>query len=379
MTDPRSGLAAAGRVVRTHAFLCVAVVAAAVSCVLVPPDAEYVHYPEYRTLLCLLCLLAVVGALERVHVVAAGSEQVLRVLRSRRALVTGLVVLTLVASMLLTNDMALVALLPLAYATLRAAGDDEHVPYVFVLQTVAANLGGMITPFGSPQNLFLYQFYGLDALELARTMAVPFVVSVVAIVLLCRVVPDGPVAAAARQPMRVDRPRTIVYLGLFVLTAAMVLRLVPLWSAAVVLVVLAVADRRALLRVDVGLLLTFVMFFVFAGNLARVPDVEQWLGSALDTHVLWRSALASQVASNVPVAVLFAHFTDDHRQLLVGVNVGGVGTVVASLASLITLRRVQLLQPGSVRRFLVLFTVVNVGMLVLLLAVSSALFAADVL
>lgn len=373
MTDVRTPLGAVGRVLRRNLFLCVAVVAAAVSCVLVPPDAEYLDYPEYRTLLCLLCLLAVVGALERVHVVAAGSEQVLRVLRSRRSLVTGLVLLTLVASMFLTNDMALVALLPLAYTALCSAGDDEHVPYVFVLQTVAANLGGMITPFGSPQNLFLYQFYDLTALELARTMAVPFVVAVVAIVLLCRLVPDAPVATAGQRTPPVDRVRTVVYGALFVLTAAMVLRLVPLWAGVVVLVVLAVADRRALLRVDVGLLLTFVMFFVFAGNLARVPEVEQWLGSALDTHVLWRSALASQVASNVPTAVLFAHFTDDWRQLLVGVNVGGVGTVVASLASLITLRRVQVLQPTRVRRFLVLFTIVNGALLALLLAVSSAL------
>lgn len=378
MPDVRAPLGAAGRAVRRNLFLAVAVVAAAVSCVLVPPDAEYLDYPEYRTLLCLLCLLAVVGALERVHVVAAGSEQVLRVLRSRRSLVTGLVLLTLVASMFLTNDMALVALLPLAYTALRSVGDTEHVPYVFVLQTVAANLGGMITPFGSPQNLFLYQFYGLTAVELARTMAVPFVVSVVAIVLLCRLVPDAPVAASPGRTT-VDRPRTVVYVALFVLTAAMVLRLVPLWAGLVVLVVLAVLDRRALLRVDVGLLLTFVMFFVFAGNLARVPEVEQWLGSALDTHVLWRSALASQVASNVPTAVLFAHFTDDSRQLLVGVNVGGVGTVVASLASLITLRRLQVLEPARVRRFLALFTLVNVGLLALLLAVSSALFATGLL
>ena len=367
----------ARRLLTTNPFLTATAVAALLTCLLVPPDRTYLEYPEYRTLVGLWCFLTVIGALDRTHLVTAVAEGVVGVLRTRRALVVGLVLLTMLGSMLITNDMALLTFLPLATLALRATGDEEHLAYVFVLQTVAANLGGMITPFGSPQNLFLFQYYGLSVRELVAVMAPPFVLSVALLLLACLRVPDGPIRPVAARTAVRWRPAA-AHLVLFAVAVALVVRVLPVWSGLVVVAAVALVDVRALRSVDYGLLATFVLFFVFAGNLERVPAASGFLQDLLQDHVLLWSVAGSQLVSNVPTALLFAPFTDDWRALLLGVNIGGVGTVVASLASLITLRRYQLLRPGGTRAFLALFTVVNVGFLVLLLAGTGLMLAAGV-
>lgn len=366
------------RLLTANPFLTATAALALLTCVLVPPSREYLDYPEYRTLVCLWCFLTVIGALDRTHLVTAAAQGVVAVLRTRRALVLGLVLLTMVASMLITNDMALLTLLPLSQLALRATGDDRHLAYVFVLQTVAANLGGMITPFGSPQNLFLYQYFHLSVGELVGVMVWPFVVSLVLVVIACLLVPNAPISPVTDRTSVRWRPAT-VHLVLFVVAVAIVVRALPVWAGVVVVAVVAVLDARALRSVDYGLLATFVLFFVFAGNLERVPQASGFLQDLLQEHVLLWGVAGSQLVSNVPTALLFAPFTDDWRALLLGVNIGGVGTIVASLASLITLRRYQQLRPDGTRAFLGLFTVVNVLFLVLLLGTTGLLLAAGVL
>lgn len=321
------------------------------------------------TLTSVFCLLAVVRALERVHFFSAVGETIIGLLRSRRSLVLGLVLLTLLASMLITNDMALLTLLPLTAVTLRATGNEDLLAFVFVMETVAANLGGMITPFGSPQNLYLYQFYGLGIADFLRIMALPFAVSVVLIVATClfvRRTRHEPVVF----PHEVAWRPALLHLVLFAVTVAIVLRVVPWWAGIGVVAVLLVVDRAALAQVDYLLIVILAVFFVVAEGLSRVPAVASALGDVLAHDPLLVSALASQVLSNVPTAVLAAPFTDAHAELLVGVNIGGVGTIVASLASLITLRQYAALRPGETRSFLGLFTVVNVAFLVVLVLVT---------
>lgn len=361
-----------------HAMILAAAVAAAVSAVAVPPSRTYLDYVEPRTMAGLFAVLAAIAALERAHVVTALAERVVASLPTRRRLVTGLVVATAVASMLVTNDLALLALLPVAAVALRDTGADEHLAWVFVLQAAAANLGGMITPFGSPHNLVLFQYYGLSVGEFVQILALPFAVAMIALVLLCRRVPDAPVAPGHHRT-RVPGWPTALYVVLFVTALAIVLRLAPPVTALGIAGVLLVVDRRALLAVDYELLLTFVLFFIVAGNLTRLSVVDETLSSLLTDHVMLWAAAASQVISNVPVAIVFAPFTDDSTGLLLGVNIGGVGTVVASLASLIALREFQLRQPHRTHRFLVLFTAVNLGLLVGLLAITATARAVGVL
>ncbi len=404
---------------REHAVLAVSAVAAVASMVAVPPDGAYLGYFDGKTLGCLFCVLAVASALRLMGAFDRAARTVIARFGSPRSLALALVLTTAALSCVATNDMALIMMLPLSAATLVGAGRARLIPAVFVLQSLAANLCGMIVPFGNPQNLYLYSYYGLYLGDFLRTMALPFTVSVVGVVTATWWLAGRPgrkkasaeatrgittakapasstpaaraaIGAAAepatapvpRRPMPLSRRRLGAYGVLLALTLLAVFRVLPIAVAVVIVAAaLAVLDRRALAAVDWPLLATFACFFVFAGNLARIPELAAWLGPLMDDHGLVISAGASQVISNVPAAVLLSHFTDAWQPLLVGVNIGGAGTLVGSLASLITLQHftsVRKVFPQtrdvpelSTGRFLGLFTLLNVAFLVILLVVCG--------
>ncbi len=366
-------------------MLVVAAMAAAASALAVPPDEAYLGYFDWKTLGCLFCVLAVASALRLMGAFDRAARAVIARFRSPRPLALALVLTTAGLSCVATNDMALIMMLPLSAATLMGANLPRLVAPVFVLQSLAANLCGMIVPFGNPQNLYLYSYYGLDLGDFLAAMALPFALSTAGIVActwwLCGQSNGGSDRDDTRSlaaPMPLSRRRLAIYGALVALTLLAVFRIVPVAAAvAVVAAALAALDRRALAAVDWGLLATFACFFVFAGNLARVPEVSAWLSPLMADHGLLVSAGLSQIISNVPAAVLLSHFTGAWQPLLVGVNIGGAGTLVGSLASLITLQhftsvrkifpRATALPELSTGRFLALFSVLNFGFLAILL------------
>lgn len=401
--------------VRAHAMPVVAVLAALVTCVAVPPDAVYAGYVHVDTLERIAAMLAVVGAMRSEGMIERLAAHVVARLRSPRVLVGVLTALTGVASMFVTNDMALLALLPLAAAALLAAGRPDMIAPTFVLQGLAANLCGMVLPFGNPQNIFLTSAYGIGLVDFVRMTLPPFIVSCVLLVLatVCltrvgrsggrqRVGDDGArpddraqIAALAAAP---DRPtpaapasrhapspaRVAILTGLLVLCVLSVLGLVDAGLTLVVVLGVRVAlDRglRGLVRTDWGLVVTFAAFFVLSGNLARVDAVRDLLASWLVGGAFVPGVLASQVISNVPAAVTLQRFTGDWAGLLAGVNVGGAGTPVGSLATLIVIAQFGLLArelPGArpwmgTRRFWTLLLGLNAGFLIALLAVGVLL------
>lgn len=366
-------------------MLVVAAVAAAASALAVPPDEAYLGYFDWKTLGCLFCVLAVASALRLMGAFDRAARAVITRFRRPGPLALALVLTTAALSCVATNDMALVMMLPLSAATLMGANLPRLVAPVFVLQSLAANLCGMIVPFGNPQNLYLYSYYGLGLGDFLAAMALPFALSTAGIVActwwLCGQSNGGSDRDDTRSlavPMPLSRRRLAIYGALVALTLLAVFHIVPVAAAvAVVAAALAALDRRALVAVDWGLLATFACFFVFAGNMARVPEVSAWLSPLMADHDLLVSAGLSQIISNVPAAVLLSHFTGAWQPLLVGVNIGGAGTLVGSLASLITLQhftsvrkifpRAAALPELSTGRFLVLFSVLNFGFLALLL------------
>ena len=365
-------------------MLVVAAMAAAASALAVPPDEAYLGYFDWKTLGCLFCVLAVASALRLMGAFDRAARAVIARFRSPRPLALALVLTTAGLSCMATNDMALIMMLPLSAATLMGANLPRLVAPVFVLQSLAANLCGMIVPIGNPQNLYLYSYYGLGLGDFLATMSLPFALSTISIVActwwLCgRTDSSSPSDTRnLAMPMPLGRRRLAAYGLLFALTLLAVFRIVPVAAAvATVAAALAALDRRALAAVDWGLLATFACFFVFAGNLARVPEVSAWLSPLMADHGLLVSAGLSQIISNVPAAVLLSHFTGTWQPLLAGVNIGGAGTLVGSLASLITLQhftsvrkifpRAAALPELSTGRFLALFSVLNFGFLALLL------------
>ena len=308
---------------RANAMPVIAVLAAAVTAVFVPPDSAYLGYYDVKTLSCLFCILAVVCALRGAGLFPLLAQRLVRAFHTARSAVTALVVVTLIGSMLLTNDTALLTFLPLSWFVLEGTGQTKHTALTFILQNCAANLGGMLTPFGNPQNLYLFNHYTIPNGEFLTIMLPPFLLSTALILACCLLIPRETLTVPA-QETPVDKRRCIVYGVLFCTAAAMVLRGIPYWlGLAAITAALLVLDRRALLGVDWGLLVTFAAFFTFSGNMARMEPVRTLFRQLLAHGTMPVAALTSQVISNVPAAILLSQFTDDYPALLVGVNIGG--------------------------------------------------------
>ena len=315
---------------RANAMLVISLLAAIVTAFFVPPDRDYLGYYDLKTLTCLFCVLAVVGALRDLHIFSALSQRMVHTFSTVRGVCTALVVITMFGSMLLTNDTALLTFLPLGWFVLSSTGQEKHTALLFILQNCAANLCGMITPFGNPQNLYLFSYYGLSTKTFFSIMLPPFILSTVLILLCCLAFPKDQLCVPEAQAV-VDSRQAAIYGGLFCLAVAMVLRLVPyILGLAVIVLALWLLDRHALKTVDWGLLATFAAFFTFSGNLARMEAVRVLFARLLSHGTILISALTCQIISNVPAAILLSRFTQDARGLLVGVNVGGAGTLVAS-------------------------------------------------
>lgn len=363
------------RFLKKNTVLCVAALAALITCFFVPPDAAYLGYFDVRTLVCLFITLAVVCALRNIRFFAFLARRIVRLTGNLRVLALALVCITFLGSMLIANDMALITFLPLGYFALSVTKNEKYMAYLFILQNISANLGGMVTPFGNPQNLYLYSYFNIPTGEFTAIMLPPFLLAVALLAVCC--LGFKPLALHVEDDFNVKLSigRTVLYLTLFALSILIVFRLVPYWVGLILIpLVLLAVDRDALLMVDYPLLGTFVLFFIFAGNMARIEAVNTFVSALLQKSTLLVSVLSCQIISNVPSAILLSRFTANYRELLLGVNIGGTGTLIASLASLITFSEYKLLYPQDGKRYLGLFTLLNVGFLVVMTAAAWFFF-----
>ncbi len=367
MHDKHFTMHNASAFLRKNVVMVVALVAAIVTCFIVPPDKAYLDYFDVKTLTCLFCVLAVVCALKNIQFFYILAKKIVQLFRNARMAILVLVYITFIGSMLIANDMALLTFLPLGYLALSSTGKQKYMAFTFVMQNIAANLGGMLTPFGNPQNLYLYTKFAIPTLEFMQIMLLPFVVSVLLITVCCIIFVKPEPLQVENEKVQLPFWRTVLYLALFVLSIAIVFRGIPYWIGLIVIpVVLVFVDRKALKMVDYPLLLTFVFFFVFAGNMARIPLVRELFSGLLGKSTLLFSILSCQMISNVPSAILLSQFTDNYRELLLGVNIGGVGSLIASLASLITFREYTSHNPGKTGYYMKTFTLFNLLFLVVL-------------
>ncbi len=348
--------------------MVIALIAALVTMFFVPIDAEYIGYFDVKTLVCLFCVLAVVCALRDINFFYMLACKLVQHFKTIRSAVIALVYITFIGSMLIANDMALLTFLPLGYLVLKTTGKEKYMAFVFIMQNIAANLGGMLTPFGNPQNLYLYSRFAIPDFEFISIMAAPFALAITLITICCLFIkPD--LIVPVENDIRVPKKRTFLLLVLFALAIAIVFRGIPYYVGLIVIpAALMFIDRKALQEVDYPLLLTFVFFFIFAGNMARIEPVKELLSALLEKNTLLFSVVSCQFISNVPSAVLLSNFTGDYSSLLVGVNIGGVGTLISSLASLITFREYSKDQPGKTGKYILLFSLLNFGFLITLTA-----------
>lgn len=359
---------------RSQTVLVVSAVLALVSCFLVPPSLSYVSYVDWRVLGLLFSLMAVVAGLRTAGTFRVLTEFLLRKVNSMRVIALLLVLLCFGFSMFLTNDVTLITLVPFTLLVFRQmTGSEKALVHTLVLETLAANLGSMLTPIGNPQNLYLYSQYDLSLGTFFRTIAPYTALSLMLLVVLTLVlVPGGAASLSEGSTFHSFHRKTFfVYAALFLLCLLSVARVLD-WRVLLVavLAVVVLENYRLLRMVDYSLLLTFVFFFVFIGNVGSLADVREFLENAVGGREVETGILASQVISNVPAALLLSKFTTDGTGLLVGVNLGGLGTLIASMASLITYRLYAATDRAMKGRYFGEFTLWNVVFLAALYALT---------
>ena len=357
---------------KTNIVMVIAFVVAVVTTIFVPVDKEYVGYFDFKTLTCLFCVLAVVCALKNIRFFYILARKIVQKFKNARLAILALVYITFIGSMLIANDMALLTFLPLGYYVLSSTKKEKYMTFTFIMQNIAANLGGMLTPFGNPQNLYLYTKFNISNSEFVSIMILPFVISVFIITICCMVFVKPEKLELEAEKVEINPAKTVVYVVLFAYSIAIVFRTIPYWTGLIIIpFVLFFMDKKALKMVDYPLLLTFVFFFVFSGNMARIDVVREFFSSLLEKNTLIFSTMSCQVISNVPSAILLSQFTTNYRDLLIGVNIGGVGTLVASLASLITLREFVKHSPGKMVSYIATFSAFNFAFLIILTTIMA--------
>ena len=355
--------------IKKETVFCVAAICAVATMFLIPPDREYLHYIDFRVLCLLLCLMAVVAGLKGIGLFDWLTWQLLRRIRSGRILAVTLVLLPFFSSMFVTNDVALIIFIPFTLLLLDQLGCSRSIIPVTVFQTIAANLGSMATPVGNPQNLYLYAFYNMSIGDFFSVTVPLTLISLVGLTAASIPLLPGKLPEQSMEKAEIrSAKQLLIYLVLFLLSLLTVFRVMPYLLTTVITVsVLFLVDRKLLKQIDYMLLLTFVCFFTVSENLGRVDEIRVFLQNLLQSNTLLTSVATSQVISNVPAAIMLSGFTDNWQHLLSGVNIGGLGTPIASLASLITIK-FYMGWPGSrIGRFLGFFTLANVISLGILL------------
>lgn len=356
---------------RAQPVLVIAFAAALVTMFIIPPDRHYGGYINRTVLIQLFALMASIAGLREAGIFDSASDVLIRRAGNVRRLAAVLALLCFFSSMLVTNDVALITFVPLTLLIFRNIPDEKNRILTIVLETAAANLGSMMTPVGNPQNLYIYDEFGLTALDFVKAALPAGLLGIVCVLLITLFLPREKCAAEERQLGGTDIKKALLYGALFVVCLLSVFRVVPdLILLAVVTVVVLIADRRLLFKVDYALLATFVCFFIFVGNIARIDAVNSFFSHVVTGRELVVSVLLSQVISNVPAAVMLAGFTDNGTQLMLGVDIGGLGTIIASLASLISFQFYRKAEGAKTGRYMLTFSVVNFSVLAIILTME---------
>ena len=356
---------------RSQPVLVISFFAALVTVFIIPPDSKYAGYCNRTVLIQLFALMTAVAGLRSIGVFDSATRYILQKTGNLRALARVLILICFFTSMLVTNDVALLTFVPLTLMLYRGIPDEKSRIFTIVLETAAANMGSMMTPIGNPQNLYLYDEFGLTAADFIKTTLPAGAASLVCLMLFTYMLPKTVCTAPAASEGKISRSRCIAYTALFLLCLASVLRFVPDWVCLIAAVAAAVVFDLSLLRkVDYALLATFVCFFVFVGNIARIGAVSDFFQKILDGREILVAVGLSQIISNVPAAVMLAGFTDNGKALLLGVDIGGLGTMIASLASLISFQIYRKDAKAQTGRYFAVFSVINFALLALLLVVQ---------
>ena len=363
--------------IRNNAILFISGILAVISCFIVKPDMEYSGYINFRVLALLFCLMLIVAAMSRIGTFKLLTNVLLSRVKTYRGISLLMSLMAFFMSMFLTNDVSLVTLVPFAIMVLKPFGDNRKLMFTLIIMTVAANLGSMLTPIGNPQNLYLYEHYKISLGDFFLLMFPYSLFSLLLVVVMTFILVSGKEKLKDNDRLVIQKlpiVKLVVYIMLFLLNIMTVIGILDyLISLVITIVVMAVMDFKAYLKVDYNLLATFIFFFILIGNIGRIDTITGALSGLVSSWPVPAAILSSQIISNVPAAMLLSAFTDNGKALVIGTNLGGLGTIIASMASLITYRFhasfAKEQKAGTEKKqgsYLLSFTVINVIMLVIL-------------
>ena len=360
--------------IKKEVVLSVAIVLTIVTCFFVPIDKEYSTYFDYNTLICLFCMLAVVAGLKSTNIFELISRKIIGLFHTRRGVIYSLVFGTFFFDMIVANDMSLITFLPLTYIVLHSTKNDKYLAFTFIMQTIAANMGGMITPYGNPQNLYLYSYYNIHTSEFFGILLIQAITVAVLLWICCSFINNEKLTLRKKSKIIISKNILFIYVLLFILVILSIFRVIPyMITLAIVILTILIKDRKRFKDVDYALLATFCVFFIFSGNISRIPAIKEFISNIVVKNTLLAGIVSCQFISNVPTAIFLSKFTTNYTELLVSVNVGSLGILISSLASLITLKEFLKHQPKNFWKYLGMFTLFNTSFLLILLIVTSVL------
>lgn len=358
--------------VKREIVLTFAIICTIITCFFVPIDRKYLNYFDYNTLICLFCMLAVVSGLKSTNIFELISRKMVGLFHTRRALIYSLVFGTFFFDMIVANDMSLITFLPLTYIVLHSTKNDKYLAFTFIMQTIAANMGGMITPHGNPQNLYLYSYYNIPTSEFFGILFLQSITVAVLLYICCAFVNNEKLTLRKKKKIIINKEKLYVYTVLFILVILSVFRIIPhVLTLTIVVLTILIADRKRFKDVDYALLATFCVFFIFSGNVSRIPAIKEFIANIVTKNTLFAGIVSCQFISNVPTAIFLSKFTTNYKDLLISVNIGSLGILISSLASLITLKEFLKHQPKNFAKYIGMFTAFNTMFLSVLLLITK--------
>ncbi len=355
--------------IKNETVLIISILLAIISSFFISPSIQYIDYIDFKVLSCLFCLMIVVSGFIKLNILDIVAQKLLSKANSLREIYMIIIFLTFTSAMVITNDVALITFVPLTITILKMCDKMKYSIFFIVLQTISANLGSSLTPVGNPQNLYLFSFYNISTTDFFST-TLPMVILSGLLLFFC-------VFLVKKESLKIDvlksiqienKTNAIIYFILFIITVLSVFNIVPYTLVLVIVFVsILVLDKKLFKEVDYSLLITFIGFFIFVGNISNIDSMKVFFADILKNKELIVSISLSQVISNVPAAMLLSNFTDNAREILLGVNIGGLGTLIASLASVISFKIYCKEEKSNKGRYMMIFTIFNVLFLVLLI------------
>ncbi|MBQ7258028.1 MAG: anion permease [Abditibacteriota bacterium] len=301
---------------------------------------EYVtEYINYSVLSLLFCFMLSVAGFSKYGLLKRIANTVLSKTKTARIAGLFIILLTFIASMFLTNDVALITLIPICLIIFKEAHNQSQLIKIISLQTIGANLGSILTPFGNPQNIFLYSYYNLNFLDFVKITIIPTTIGLLLLLLSTLLIVPKEITPPRERKSPFAKKKTLFYGLMFIIS---LMPIFHIWhyliSFFIIIILTLIYDRGIFRKIDYGLLLTFICFFIFIGNIQKVYFIHNVIKECLNSSVkVYLTGLGlSQIISNVPCAILLANWTMDAKALILGVNVGGLGSLIASLANVIS-------------------------------------------